>query len=461
MAIRTISAAGGNYNSTATWDEGVVPTNADDVVVRADGTSGSVTVTAAAAAKTLDLTAGAYNGTFTIDATFTLTVSGSVTLNSSGTCPGPVGGGSLSINTTATLTSNGKTIGCNFIYTTAPATLTLADDANITGLLTATSSSNNITFTSSGRTVTVAGGVSATGRLFTLTNTTLKVTGGTLNGTSNASFGIAGTGTFEFAGNVTCGATGPFLRCSTVKFTSGTISGGSISFGGNVALVGACSLPTTSFRMRVSGTLTLDSAFSCGADFNVVGVTLTMAGAQTVTLTGTFGVTATTGTSTLNPGTCTFVTSTVTLNAATSTMLRLIGSFTFDTVNLSGTATLIVDSGNTLSVSSAFNPVGTPLLSPTVRSQTANVAFTLALGTAIVQSAFATYTDVSVTGVVVNNAFSGPLTRTSGIVALATNESLDSTDPGIANVRDGAGYTIDGVPLVGAYTGRTSYGYIQ
>ena len=42
MATRTISNSGGNYNSTSTWVEGIIPTAADDVV--ATGTSGNLSV---------------------------------------------------------------------------------------------------------------------------------------------------------------------------------------------------------------------------------------------------------------------------------------------------------------------------------------------------------------------------------------------------------------------------------
>lgn len=66
MATRTISAAGGNYNAPGTWDEGVVPTASDDVVARGDGTSGPLTITAAAACRSANFTN--YTGTLTHNA---------------------------------------------------------------------------------------------------------------------------------------------------------------------------------------------------------------------------------------------------------------------------------------------------------------------------------------------------------------------------------------------------------
>ena len=95
MATRTISDAGGNYNATATWVEGVVPTSADAVVATA--TSGQLTVNVSSAALSINFT----NYVNTLTMNNNLTVSGSVTLvaamNISGT-------GVLYVIATATLT---------------------------------------------------------------------------------------------------------------------------------------------------------------------------------------------------------------------------------------------------------------------------------------------------------------------------------------------------------------------
>ena len=75
MATRTVANGGGNFNSTGTWVEGFVPTNADDVVFT--GTSGSLTVNVNSACKSIDFTN--YTGIFTLS-THTLTVDGSFKL---------------------------------------------------------------------------------------------------------------------------------------------------------------------------------------------------------------------------------------------------------------------------------------------------------------------------------------------------------------------------------------------
>jgi hypothetical protein len=71
VATRTISVAGGNFNSTSTWDEGAVPVAGDAVVARAGGTSGNLTVNVASACATFVMTN--YTGTLTFDSTLTLT----------------------------------------------------------------------------------------------------------------------------------------------------------------------------------------------------------------------------------------------------------------------------------------------------------------------------------------------------------------------------------------------------
>ncbi|WP_067070401.1 hypothetical protein [Roseateles chitosanitabidus] len=69
MATITAAAGGGNWNSTGTWNGGVVPGASDDV--RLDASSGSVAITAAAACRSLDCSG--YTGTLTHGA-FTLSI---------------------------------------------------------------------------------------------------------------------------------------------------------------------------------------------------------------------------------------------------------------------------------------------------------------------------------------------------------------------------------------------------
>ena len=104
MATRTISNAGGNYNATGTWVEGIVPTSADDVVATA--TSGQLTVNVVSAARSFDFTN--YVNTLTMNASWT--VSGVATQTF---VTGMTISGAISISLTgigAAITTNGKLI---------------------------------------------------------------------------------------------------------------------------------------------------------------------------------------------------------------------------------------------------------------------------------------------------------------------------------------------------------------
>ncbi len=81
MAIRTISAAGGNWNSTATWVGGVIPTSSDSVL--GDATSGQLTINVAATCQFVDFTN--YTQTLTMGTSnFTFGLAGATSIFGSG-----------------------------------------------------------------------------------------------------------------------------------------------------------------------------------------------------------------------------------------------------------------------------------------------------------------------------------------------------------------------------------------
>jgi hypothetical protein len=452
VATRTISAAGGNYNDTATWDEGIVPTSADAVVVRADGTSGNVTVTAAAAALSLNLTAGDYNGTFTINSTFSLVVSGSVTLNSSGTCTGITGPGTLNINASASLTSNGKTIGGAFTWNPSGGTLTLVDDANVTGLL-SWSGSSTPTIAGSGRTLNAAGGVNIANRAGISSGCTVRVTGGTCTGsiTTVANYGITGAGTISFDGNITM--TSLYIRSlANVAYISGTWGTGILNLGGNISLTG--SPPINNVVYRSSGTLTLNASLSISGNLNAVSCTLTFAGAQAVSA-AVLQVSSTGGV--LNVGGCTLSAASMTI-AASGTVSVLGASLSIPTVAIRESATLTFGAGYTLTVSTSFRVGGYPGALTTVKSSSAVSPFTLDLASATVESVGGIYTQVSVASPrTIYNAFGGTLTDVSRIEN-KNNTTMKGADPGVANVLSGVGYTVNGAALTGTLVAKSSSG---
>jgi hypothetical protein len=73
--VKTISAAGGNWNATTAWVEGAVPAATDDVV--AVPSSGALTINAAAACRSADFTT--YTNTLTHNAAITLSLGSSTT----------------------------------------------------------------------------------------------------------------------------------------------------------------------------------------------------------------------------------------------------------------------------------------------------------------------------------------------------------------------------------------------
>lgn len=80
MPQRTIANGGGNWNSTATWVEGVVPTSSDFVVATA--TSGQLTINVSASCQYLNLSA--YTNTLTMNNTITIGLASQTTSFGSG-----------------------------------------------------------------------------------------------------------------------------------------------------------------------------------------------------------------------------------------------------------------------------------------------------------------------------------------------------------------------------------------
>lgn len=79
MSTRTVVAAGGNWNTAATWVEGAVPLATDDVVI--DATSGNSTVDAAFAGTVASVAITAKASTSQLTLARNLTISGALTVN--------------------------------------------------------------------------------------------------------------------------------------------------------------------------------------------------------------------------------------------------------------------------------------------------------------------------------------------------------------------------------------------
>lgn len=195
-ATRTISDAGGNWNATGTWEEGAVPTNADDVVAQGDGSSGNVTITAAAVCKSAVFTN--YTGTLTHNAGVTWTISGNLTLvaGMAYTC-GSATTSQITLDAASNITTGGKVLGTLWMNKSGGA-FQLQDGLTLTGdfrLVSGTFDANTQTVTMTGVLQTIwaitlvnltrTGAADATCRLTLAGNVTLSGTF-TANGNSAA-----------------------------------------------------------------------------------------------------------------------------------------------------------------------------------------------------------------------------------------------------------------------------------
>lgn len=219
MATRTISNAGGNYNATGTWVEGVVPTSADDVV--ATGTSGQLTVNVASAALSANFTN--YTNTLTMNAVWTISGTTTTTFVSGMTI---AGSSNIALTGTgATIVSNGKLIpnlsntgnktlsgDLNVTNLTSSATTVWSGTAaiNVSGNLVMSTTANN---SGSGITLNMIGTGTMTGLLgFSATNIN---TSGTITLTTSGGFAVG----------ITAITTGSQVA---LNYISGTIAGSKI-----------------------------------------------------------------------------------------------------------------------------------------------------------------------------------------------------------------------------------------
>lgn len=234
MAARFLVAGGnGNWTSNTNWaltsggTPGVVaaPTVADDVTFDVNSGATNLTIdTAGQSAKTVTMTAG-YTGTFTF--TNTLTCAGSYTQGANVTY---AGASALIISATATLTSNGKTLGVPLSIANT-ATITLADNWTVSGNVAQTTTVGPVI---NGNTLNIGGSLTLSFTTGNLSGTTLFV----MNGTGTLSMPSVTTGRFNAsleintAGIVTL--SGTWRHMGTFKVTTGTThfvtSGSTLAF---------------------------------------------------------------------------------------------------------------------------------------------------------------------------------------------------------------------------------------
>ncbi len=248
MPIRTVSPAGGNYNSSASWIEGFVPTSADDIVWNL--LSGNLTVNVASACASIDFTNAIGNITFTAS----ITVSGNCNLGTGGYTQ--LGAGGLIFNANATITNNGVTWSRILRLQGVNITYTLADVMRVTGALTLGQASSTITI--NGFTIYASSDMNYPFNACTIQGTTNLNFDGTSNiAGSNASY-LANNFTINTTGAITFGA---FFFYKTGAFIITAV--GSISFPTSIFLIAdTCTIDTAGY---VINNLKIGDAFSAAS----------------------------------------------------------------------------------------------------------------------------------------------------------------------------------------------------
>lgn len=441
MAVKTASVSG-NWNNTATWGGDPVPTTSDSVVINA-GISVAINITTAAVLSVTVNAGAAATLTFT---TLNLNVAGSITLRSNTVVTAGTTG-AIVMTASGTLTTNGATITTPFTCTTASVAVTAGDaTATFSGLVTLGNNTAVVLSGSSANQWILNGGLTMTLKLTNGIRLTLG--GGTITGSLTAASTIAasGSGFIEVAGNITLAAANGLSTSGPVTYTSGTIGGtGAFVPAGTLTLTGSFTVPNIILPASITLTLTAPLVISGTLTF-LSGATLTMAGGQTVNVSTISSTNTTTldrgATGVWTIGTLSFGNGFTILGAQDQTIGTIVGM-----VLSSGILNFV--SGQTLTITTAFKVTGITGVRFSVRSSVGTSAFTLALGASTTQVTITNFTDVNVTGQVIYDIYGLVLTRTTGVVLKATNASLNSVDPGVANVLTGTAYVINGAPLVG------------
>jgi hypothetical protein len=376
MAIRTISNAGGNFNDTGTWVEGIVPVAGDDVVATA--TSGNLTVNVASGGVgLLSFNMTSYTGLLTMDNT--LTISGNMTLVATMNI---AGSSNIICNATATLTSGGKVLPGLSLAGTAR-TYTLADNFQV-GAFINTASTTSVTL--NGNTLSVSGNM-------TISRTFAGTTNIVYNTSTTQTINITGVGTcslptqtFNATGTITISGYG--ASGGTLTYTAGTVvtTGSTLAISlattlntngivwNNITFTGLNQTMTLLSDLYANGTVTLQgtntqiingSTIFCNSNLTVNGIA--QSGTTAIVLTGT-GTWSSAFTSRV-------LRNNLTIN--TSGTITISGTINYNTGTLTYTTGKVITTGSTLAISLASTLINMDKIAWNIVTVTAGVTLTM------------------------------------------------------------------------------------
>ena len=268
MATYTAIAAGGNWNTAATWGgTGIQYPHAGDTAIINGTMTGTVTIDAASACATLNMTSNA--GTLAFS-TFSLTTTAATSLYGTMTCSSAAnitiqGGGVTLLGNTGvsgltlqfttaggTLTSGGFTWAGNLTFGYA-GTYTLSGNWTNTGLTTFSAAA--IVNKTTAETFTLNGGLTTASS--TGAGNAVLVIGGAGTITGSASYNIVNPLTFNYAGTITAATDQTFT--GLVTFSAATVLSGVHNFICNAGVTLSSDTgtgSTTTLQINVASTLT-------------------------------------------------------------------------------------------------------------------------------------------------------------------------------------------------------------
>lgn len=386
MATYYFRNVGTNWGDASNWSlssgglaNGAVPTSGDDAIF--DNNSGNCTVNATGRfCKTINFT----NYINTITMSNNITISGNVTLGSGMGISGTTGG--LIINSTSTLTSNGKIWPNNLSPLTSGAIYTFADNWTIGGSF---NGDGGGTPTYIGSTVTVGGNLTfrATGG-GTTTNWVMNGTGtfsalANLNGTSNLT--INTTGVVNISGTILYDWTGTFSYVpgsGTLITTGSSINKSNNISGGNVGTFSLPGVTLNNLSLGYNGILTLTHDINVAGNLSLsqLGFSTVLSGGTTITCGGNLTVN---GTSSITSGNVKIVLNgfgtwshnttgqlrnDLTIN--TTSAITINGNVYYNTGTLTYSGGTVITTGSTLNIggSTTLNTKGDSLQSSTTTS---------------------------------------------------------------------------------------------